>query len=121
VGELLKYKLLIVMVVCLAFLLITTVNANPLDDLFNLLFGGGGDGGAIPNDTNTAPSAGNEIVPNGDPVVPPGENNKMSDKGIIENPLENNELQNLAVTGSDISFSVLTEEQNIILFDPDTN
>jgi len=40
VGELLKYKLLIVMGICLALLLVTTVNANPLDDLFNLLFGG---------------------------------------------------------------------------------
>jgi hypothetical protein len=121
VGEILKYKLLIVMGICLALLLVTTVNANPLDDLFNLLFGGGGDGGAIPNDTNTTPPAGNETVPNGDPVVPTGENNETSDNGIIENPLENNVLQNLAVTESDISFSVLTEEQHIILFDPDTN
>jgi len=123
----LRYKLLIVMGICLALLLVTTVSADPLDDLFNLLFGGSGDGGAIPNDTNTTPPAGNETppsnetVPNGDPVVTPGENNETSDNGIIENPLENNVLQNLVVTESDISFSVLTEEQNIILFDPDTN
>lgn len=122
-----KYKLLIVMGVCLALLLVTTVNADPLDDLFNLLFGGGGDGSAIPNDTNTTPPAGNETppsdetVPNGDPVVPPGENNKMSDNSIIENPLENDVIQNLAVTESDISFSVLTEEQDITFFNPDTN
>jgi hypothetical protein len=113
--------------VCLALLLVTTVSADPLDDLFNLLFGGGGDGGTIPNDTNTTPPAGNETtpsnetVPNGDPVVPPGENNETSDNGIIENPLENDVLQNLVVTEDDISFSVLTEEENVTLFNPDTN